>query len=132
MQGGGHWEDLIAGSAENVCSPGIAAFLHQKLSRLDGFGPIELEEVFSHSALRCQRDNLAVFEAEVTRPFVLSRVEQAYDLTGLDVDGGNVASLETVARKTGPSKVVLPALTAVFARHDMVYLMREQCVFLVD
>jgi len=75
---------------------------------------------------------VAAFEPEASRPFVASRVEQAYDLTGFEVDGGNIASLKTVASKTGPGEVILPGRPPVFARHDMVYLMGKQHIFLVD
>jgi hypothetical protein len=114
------------------CLAGIPACQDQKLSRLDRFGPIKLEKVFGHSAGGGQWDDAAAVEPEVPRPFIRSRVEQRDDLTSFDVDRGNVASLKIVASKTAPGEVSLPGLTAVFAGHDMVYLMREQRVILVD
>jgi len=75
---------------------------------------------------------VALFEPKVPGPIILSRIEKRLDLTGFDVDGHNIASLETIAREAGPGKVGLASLAAVFACHDMVYLVGEQCVFLVD
>ena len=91
-----------------------------------------MEHVLRHAADRRQRDDPPILQTEVLSPLVQSRVEEAHDLSGLNVNGGDIAPLQEIAQIARPGEIVLVSRPAMLLRDDVIRLVGEVRIFLVD
>jgi hypothetical protein len=60
-------------------------------------------------------------------PLLGTRIEQACDLAGLWIDGGEIAAFVAITRNAGEGEVIYRRLAAVFLSYNVIDLVRGPC-----
>jgi len=68
----------------------------------------------------------------MAEPFILSRIEEPDEFTGIRKDGPNVRSLVTITEKAGKCQIVFFSRTAMFQADDMINFTTKEGVIFVD
>src|SRR5438105_726100 len=87
---------------------------------------IQLEQINGSASLWSKADYPFSFVCEVLCPDLRPRVEQGAELSGLRIEGGEIASLVTVRTPAGERQVVNVGRAAVLLRYYVIHLMWEE------
>jgi hypothetical protein len=88
---------------------------------------IQSEQINGRAPLPGQADNPFSFVSEVLLPSLRPRVEQRAELSGLWVEGGEVAPFVAIATSASERQVIYISRTIVLLRYYVIALMREEC-----
>ena len=110
----------------------IAANIYQDSTLDDTPGCIELEQGHCCTTRGRQANDLGSCQCKVFLPHVGTRIEQWGDRTRSRIDGTQIRAFPPIAFEARECEVATDGVAAVFARQDMVNMMRQGDIILIE
>ncbi len=96
-------------------------FIKPRLAKFDAMRRVHIQQANRGAAGGRQPNDLAALQAEVKSPIILSRIEEANDLTAFRIDAREVGSFVKVAQMACPGKSFqVVCFDKVLLRDDMI------------